>query len=93
MVWLVQGCKSGDSLIFHYSGHGSQQIDYSGEEPDGYNETLCPVDFETQGMIVDNQINDIIVKPLPHGVRLHAIIDACHSGTVLDLPFLVRFNR
>lgn len=93
MVWLVQGCKSGDSLIFHYSGHGSQQIDNTGEEVDGYNETLCPVDFETQGMIVDNQINDIIVKPLTHGVRLHAIIDACHSGTVLDLPFLVRFNR
>ncbi|XP_024401505.1 metacaspase-1 isoform X1 [Physcomitrium patens] len=93
MVWLIQGCQAGDSLVFHYSGHGSQQRDYSGEEADGFNETLCPVDFETAGMIVDDEINDTIVKPLPHGVRLHAIIDACHSGTVLDLPFLCRFNR
>ena len=60
---------------------------------DGYDETLCPLDFETQGMIVDDEINAAIVKPLPRGVRLHAIIDACHSGTVLDLPFLCRMNR
>lgn len=93
MVWLVQGCQAGDSLVFHFSGHGSQQRDYSGEELDGMNETLCPVDFETAGMITDDEINNTIVRPIPHGVRLHAIIDACHSGTVLDLPWLCKFNR
>ncbi|KAF5744254.1 metacaspase-1 [Tripterygium wilfordii] len=93
LYWLVQGCQPGDSLVFHYSGHGSRQRDYNGDEVDGYDETLCPLDFETQGMIVDDEINDTIVKPLPRGVRLHAIIDACHSGTVLDLPFLCRMNR
>lgn len=93
MFWLVQGCQPGDSLVFHYSGHGSQQRNYSGDEADGYDETLCPLDFETQGMIVDDEINETIVKPLPHGVKLHALIDACHSGTVLDLPFLCRMNR
>ena len=93
MYWLVQGCQPGDSLIFHYSGHGSQQRDYSGEEADGYDETLCPVDFETQGMIVDNEINATMVRPLPRGVKLHAIIDACHSGTMLDLSYLCRMNR
>jgi hypothetical protein len=93
MVWLLQGCKAGDSLVFHYSGHGSQQRDYSGEELDGMTETLCPLDFETAGMITDDEINNTIVKPLPHGVRLNAIIDACHSGTVLDLPWLCKFNR
>lgn len=60
---------------------------------DGYDETLCPLDFETQGMIVDDEINATIVRPLPYGVKLHAIIDACHSGTVLDLPFLCRMSR
>lgn len=79
--------------MFHYSGHGSQQRSYSGDEVDGFDETLCPLDFETQGMIVDDEINAAIVKPLPRGVKLHAIIDACHSGTVLDLPFLCRMNR
>ncbi|CAA7393211.1 unnamed protein product [Spirodela intermedia] len=93
LFWLVQGCQPGDSLLFHYSGHGSQQRSYSGDEVDGFDETLCPLDFETQGMIVDDEINTAIVKPLPRGVKLHAIIDACHSGTVLDLPFLCRMNR
>lgn len=79
--------------MFHFSGHGSQQRNYTGDEIDGYDETLCPLDFETQGMIVDDEINETMVKPLPHGVRLHAIIDACHSGTMLDLPFLCRMDR
>ncbi|CAN6300096.1 unnamed protein product, partial [Urochloa humidicola] len=47
MYWLVQGCQPGDSLVFHYSGHGSQQRNYSGDEVDGFDETLCPLDFET----------------------------------------------
>ncbi|KAF5469933.1 hypothetical protein F2P56_010488 [Juglans regia] len=93
LYWLVQGCQPGDSLLFHYSGHGSRQRNYNGDEVDGYDETLCPLDFKTQGMIVDDEINATIVKPLPHGVKLHAIIDSCHSGTVLDLPFLCRMNR
>ncbi|KAK3005102.1 hypothetical protein RJ639_016519 [Escallonia herrerae] len=92
MYWLVQGCQPGDSLVFHYSGHGSQQRNYTGDEVDGNDETLCPLDFETQGMIVDNEINATIVKPLPRSVKLHAIIDACHSGTMLDLPFLCRMD-
>ncbi|KAF5743629.1 metacaspase-1-like [Tripterygium wilfordii] len=93
LYWLVHGCQPGDSLVFHFSGHGSQQRDYDGDEVDGYDETLCPTDYETQGMIVDDEINATIVRPLPRGVRLHAIIDACHSGTVLDLPFLCRMDR
>lgn len=93
LYWLVQGCKPGDSLVFHFSGHGSQQRNYSGDEVDGYDETLCPTDFETHGMILDDEINATIVRPLPRGAKLHAIIDACHSGTVLDLPFLCRMDR
>lgn len=93
MYWLVQGCQPGDSLVFHFSGHGSQQKNYNGDEIDGYDETLCPLDFETQGMIVDDEINATIVRPLPRGAKLHAIIDACHSGTVLDLSYLCRMDR
>ncbi|XP_031482599.1 metacaspase-1-like [Nymphaea colorata] len=93
IYWLVQGCQPGDSLVFHYSGHGSQQRNYNGDEVDGYDETLLPLDFETQGMIVDDEINETLVRPLPRGARLHALIDACHSGTVLDLPYLCRMGR
>ena len=37
------------------------------------------------GQIVDDELNQLLVNPLPPGVRLHAIIDACHSGSMLDL--------
>lgn len=93
LAWLINGCQSGDSLLFHFSGHGSRQRNYNGDELDGYDETLCPLDFEAEGMIIDDEINATIVRPLPYGVRLHAVIDSCHSGTVLDLPFLCRMNR
>ncbi|KAH9321054.1 hypothetical protein KI387_015693, partial [Taxus chinensis] len=93
LFWLTQGCQPGDSLVFHYSGHGSQQRNRTGDEVDGFDETLLPLDFQTQGMLVDDEINATIVRPLPQGVRLHAMIDACHSGTVLDLPFFCRLNR
>lgn len=93
MRWLVEDCRPGDSLVFHYSGHGSQEEDIDGDEIDGYDETICPLDYKTNGMIIDDEINYTIVRPLPRGVKLHAIIDACHSGTVLDLPYLCRMNR
>ena len=44
-TWLMTGLQPGDSLVFHYSGHGSQERDYTGDELDGMNETLCPMDF------------------------------------------------
>ena len=46
-----------------------------------------------KGMIVDDEINETIVRPLPEGAMLHAIIDACYSGTILDLPFVCKMNR
>ncbi|GAB2228297.1 hypothetical protein Droror1_Dr00010128 [Drosera rotundifolia] len=85
MRWLVEGCQHGDSLVFYFSGHGLRQRDYDYDELDGYDETICPLDFATNGMILDNDINAMIVRPLVKGVKLHAIIDSCHSGTVLDL--------
>ncbi|KAK1287727.1 Metacaspase-1 [Acorus calamus] len=93
MRWLVHDSQAGDSLVFHFSGHGSQRRDVMGDEIDGYDETLCPLDYETEGMLVDDEINDTIVKPLTTGVMLHAFIDACHSGTILDLPYVCRMDR
>ncbi|KAF2294055.1 hypothetical protein GH714_007138 [Hevea brasiliensis] len=84
---------TGDSLVFHFSGHGSKVPDNDKDEADGFDETLCPLDYETEGMIIDDEINDTIVRPIPKGAMLHAIIDSCYSGTILDLPFVCKMNR
>ncbi|KAH9836141.1 peptidase C14, caspase domain-containing protein [Rhodofomes roseus] len=34
----------------------------------------------------DNELKKILVNDLPHGVRLVCVVDACHSGTLFDLP-------
>ncbi len=56
------------------------------------NETILPTDHRQAGQIVDNELNHALVNPIPPGVRLHAIIDACHSGTALDLPYRCQHN-
>ncbi|KAJ6683605.1 hypothetical protein OIU85_007309 [Salix viminalis] len=91
MEWLVKDCQAGDSLVFYFSGHGIRKLDFEGDERDGFDENICPVDFLTEGMISDNEINSLIVWPLKKDVTLHAIVDACHSGTVLDLEHV--YNR
>ncbi|KAE8692026.1 Metacaspase-1 [Hibiscus syriacus] len=83
--WLVKDCQPGDSLVFFYSGHGLRVPDFNNDEVDGFDETICPLDFKEKGMIVDNDLNSLIVRPLTSGVTLHAVVDACHSGTILDL--------
>ncbi|KAG6916975.1 Ca(2+)-dependent cysteine protease [Tephrocybe rancida] len=88
MRWLVRGAKAHDSLFFHYSGHGGQTKDLNGDELDGFDEVIYPMDFKKAGHIIDDEMHDIMVKPLPSGCRLTALFDCCHSGTVLDLPYI-----
>ncbi|KAJ1396508.1 Caspase domain [Sesbania bispinosa] len=90
MRWLVEGCQAGDSLVFYFCGHGSRVKDLNRDEVDGCDEALCPVDYEHEGKIVDDEINATIVRPLPQGAKLHALVDASFSGTILDLPFVYR---
>lgn len=87
MKWLVKGAQQGDSLFFHYSGHGGQVEDKDGDEYDGMDECIYPMDFESAGEIIDDIMHDIMVKSLPPGCRLTALFDCCHSGSALDLPY------
>lgn len=90
----MQDCQSGDSLVFYFSGHGLQQPEHrEGDEIDKLDETICPVDFLREGMITDNEINSTLIRPLKEGVILHAIIDACHSGTALDLNYVYKKEK
>ncbi|KAK8098645.1 caspase domain-containing protein [Apiospora kogelbergensis] len=88
MHWLVKDARPNDSLFFHYSGHGGQTKDLDGDEADGYDEVIYPVDFRSVGHITDDEMHRIMVRPLQPGVRLTAIFDSCHSGTALDLPYI-----
>ncbi|KAJ5257081.1 hypothetical protein N7478_013185 [Penicillium angulare] len=95
MHWLVKDAQPNDSLFFHYSGgltyepgHGGQTPDLDGDEDDGYDEVIYPVDFRVAGHIVDDEMHRIMVQSLRPGVRLTAIFDSCHSGSAMDLPYV-----
>ena len=84
--WLVADAQPGDSLFFHYSGHGGQDDDLDGDDEDGEDECIYPCDFQKAGSIVDDELRKRLVLRVPAGVELYALMDCCHSGTGLDLP-------
>ncbi|KAL2852682.1 caspase domain-containing protein [Aspergillus pseudodeflectus] len=88
MQWLVYDAQPNDSLFIHFSGHGGRTPDLDGDEDDGFDDVIYPVDYRTAGHIVDDEMHDIMVRPLQPGVRLTAVFDSCHSGTALDLPYV-----
>lgn len=88
MRWLVGGAQPGDSLFFHFSGHGGQVKDRNGDEVDGMDDVIYPVDHSNTGPLIDDEMHEIMLRYLPPGVRFTAIFDCCHSGTGLDLPYV-----
>lgn len=84
---IVAEAEPGDALYIHYSGHGASIPDDNGDEEDGKDESLVPVDYPENGLIRDDDLYEIVVKGLPEGVFLFALMDCCHSGTVFDLPY------
>jgi len=91
--WLVTNNSRGDSLFLHYSGHGGQVEDPDGDRDSGFDDTICPVDFERSGQITSDTLHRVLVTPLAPGVRLTVIFDCCHSGTAIELPFVYRSNE
>jgi len=81
---MLRNAISGDYLVFQYSGHGSYIFDQSGDEKDGRDETIVPLDLQ---QITDDEFRNIITTNLKPGVRLFGLFDSCHSGTVLDLRY------
>lgn len=75
----------GDTLFFHYSGHGTQvPTDHDDLEADGLDEAIVPVDMN---LIVDDDLR-LIFCQLPLGARMTMLADCCHSGTMMDHPTL-----
>ena len=78
-----------DFVWIHYSGHGSQQKDFSQDpdELDGMDEGIVPSDYETKGILIDDILNNVIQRFNPR-TKILFICDACHSGSILDLTYI-----
>ena len=55
-------------------------------------DTICPVDFESQGQIDSDTLHKAIVSPMIKGARLTVLFDCCHSGSAIELPYVYRPN-
>jgi len=83
--------KKSDSktVFFHYSGHGIQIKDTDGDEIDGKDEVL----FSKNGhLITDDQINSLLAL-FPEDKTVFLIFDCCHSGTIVDLPYIADLTK
>ncbi|KAJ7658515.1 caspase domain-containing protein [Mycena rosella] len=80
---LVRGAKAGDHFFFHYCGH-SIQIEDSSNKETGKAECIIPSDGE-KNLIRDSALNAALVESLPPGSHLVALLDSCHSGSLLNL--------
>eukprot|EP00441_Pelagodinium_beii_P031574 CAMPEP_0197640138 /NCGR_PEP_ID=MMETSP1338-20131121/14532_1 /TAXON_ID=43686 ORGANISM="Pelagodinium beii, Strain RCC1491" /NCGR_SAMPLE_ID=MMETSP1338 /ASSEMBLY_ACC=CAM_ASM_000754 /LENGTH=298 /DNA_ID=CAMNT_0043212955 /DNA_START=17 /DNA_END=913 /DNA_ORIENTATION=+ len=88
--WLLDDACPGDTLLFHYSGHGTYLREHSPSQCNHRDEALVLPKTEKakkNPLMTGDDIFHHLVTRVPHGVHLFAIVDACHSGTIFDLPF------
>ncbi|SIQ00385.1 Caspase domain-containing protein [Rhizobium sp. RU20A] len=84
----VERAGAGDTIIFHYAGHGAQMPELvAGDEADGLDEFLQLPGFdrtrakETQSeIIVDNELNSWFQEAEAKGVHVLFVSDSCFSG-------------
>lgn len=87
---LVYASKDGDATVFHFSGHGSQIRDRSGDElTDQLDELICPHDMDwnrRETFLIDDDLSSIFEEggwSLSSNQAMEVILDCCHSGTGL----------
>jgi len=94
LKWLMSGAKSGDRVVFHYSGHGAQFPirDQSGKVT-RVDECICPVDFDwtESHAIRDKEFNQLF-STVPKGIDFTWVSDSCFSGD-LAREFLLPKRR
>jgi metacaspase-1 len=73
----IFNANSGDSIVVTNSSHGTNVVDESGDEEDGYDEAL----FLYDGVLIDDKIKESLQK-IKDGVKFTFISDSCFSGTL-----------
>ena len=81
---LIQKSKSGDTVLFHFAGHGSQLRNPKGKELDAMDETIVPADsYLGASDIRDKELRTRFNDVLDRGADLVAVFDSCSSGSIL----------
>jgi len=70
-------------VLFQVSSHGSQIRDTSGDEVDGLDEVIVPLDYAAGGKMISDDELCAWIKELPAEIWVCA--DLCRSGTLFDL--------
>lgn len=89
---LLRNKVVGDTLFFYFSGHATYINDINLDELDGHDELITTTDIYDENTGEPNYITDDIFKSLIQqnlktGIKMYCIIDACNSGTILDLKY------
>lgn len=83
--WLVSGVQPADTLLLHYSGHGTlfPVRDAQGNVTEVHG-SICPVDFDwtEPHAIFDTELRQLIDQA-PAGAEFIFVSDSCHSGTLM----------
>jgi len=80
-------------LIIKFQGHGGILLPEKNiykKKNNQFDQTLIPLDHEMKGQIRDFNLFHHFVRPMSEGVTVTCIIDSCHSGSILDLPYHFR---
>lgn len=90
---FVSSLKRGCIVYVHFSTHGQPVEDKNGDESDGWDEALVPIDahktykkgtYEGNNHILDDKLSELINKirkKIGEEGFLYVTIDACHAGT------------
>jgi len=59
----------------------------------GFSDTIVPQDFESNGQIPSAMLHSTLVSRLPANSSLFVVLDCCHSGSALELPYVYRTDE
>jgi len=82
-------CAPGDWFVFFWAGHGVNVADTNGDEGCGFDQAFVTPDItgymDEQTVLLDDDFAKALDTFVPQGVRILAICDCCHSGTICDI--------
>jgi hypothetical protein len=87
---IIDESEKCSEIWIHYSGHGYYIKDTDGDENDGYDEVIVPLDYDKNGFIIDDDLNLIVSKTK---CKTYITFDCCHSGSALDLYYNLSIQK